>query len=312
MKRQNKLTFASMLTVTGAMIGLTNCGVYGPPEDPMPGVYGAPEYFEINEEDTNAPIDPVYGPPEFFGIEDDINEPVMDVYGPPEFFEDDDTHHNGAVDESGSLYEYYSEDGSVFIRQDYDTNTSVIMDGEEGIPVDIAMGIYGPRIEKTDIDGDGEDEYVIAECENTGTGISIYGLCIVQKDGDEYTLTRYDGEYFAEIINNRVKYSYDRDAHEITVTAKNDDGEVTFTNVIERSYSDEYELNEVVWHDIIRIRLIDGKPYLSACSGYIFVDAPMPDFEDSVEVSAPIIVNGDSSIEVGDFALGEDNGNKIP
>ena len=296
MKRQNKLTFASMLTVTGAMIGLANCGVYGPPDGPMGTVYGPPEYFGIEEEDDTAdPLAGVYGPPEFFGIE-----------------EEDDTHQNGAVDVSGTLYEYYSEDGSVFIRQDYDTNTSVIMDGEEGIPVDIAMGIYGPRIEKTDIDGDGEDEYVIAECENTGTGISIYGLCIVQKDGDGYVLTRYDGEYFAEIINNRVKYSYDQDTHEITVTAQNAGGEVTFSNVIERSYSDEYELKEVVWHDIIRIRLIDGQPYLSASSGYIFTDEPAPEYENAVEASAPIIVNEDSSIEVGDFTLGEDNGSKTP
>ncbi len=94
---------------------------------------------------------------------------------------------------------------------------------------------------------------------------------------------------------NRVQYNYDQDTHEITVTAQNADGEVAFTNVIERSYSDEYELKEVVWHDIIRIRLIDGK-----------------DYEDAVEVSAPIIVNADSSIEVGDFTLGDDNGSKTP
>ena len=111
---------------------------------------------------------------------------------------------------------------------------------------------------------------------------------------------------------NRVQYNYDQDTHEITVTAQNADGEVAFTNVIERSYSDEYELKEVVWHDIIRIRLIDGKSYLSAPSGYIFLDAPMPDYEDAVEVSAPIIVNADSSIEVGDFTLGDDNGSKTP
>lgn len=39
---------------------------------------------------------------------------------------------------------------------------------------------------------------------------------------------------------------------------------------------------------------------------------PMPDYEDAVEVSAPIIVNADSSIEVGDFMLGDDNGSKTP
>ena len=292
MKRQSKLTFASMLTVTGAMIGLANCGVYGPPD---------------------VPIDTVYGPPEYFGIEeDDITGEGPEVYGPPEYFEEDDTEQGGSSDEAGRIYEYFSEDGSVSIRQDYDTNTSVIMDGEEGIPVDIAMGIYGPRIEKTDIDGDGEDEYLIAECEGTGTGLSIYGLCIVKRDGEEYVLTRYDGEYFTDIIGKRVKYSYDEDTHEVTVTAQNADGEVSFSMLIERDYSDEYKLEDIIWSDIIRISFIDGKPYLSAPTGYIFADAPMPDYEDAVEVSAPIFVSGDSSIEVGDFTLGEDGGSKTP
>lgn len=293
MKKQGKLTFASMLTVAGAMIGLTNCGVYGPPEAPMADVYGPPEFFEVEEEDPAGPE--VYGPPPVFEPE-----------------EEDDVPHNGAVDESGMLYEYYSEDGSVFIRQDYNTDTSVIMDGEEGIPVDIAMGIYGPRIEKTDIDGDGEDEYLIAECEGTGTGMSVYGLCIVKKSGDEYVLTKYEGEYFAEIIGERVKYSYDQDAHEITITVQNSDGEASFSQVIERDYSDEYELTDVVWRDIIRIQLVDGKPYLSAPSGYIFADSPMPDYEDAIEISAPIMVDTDSGITVGDFSLGEDDGDKTP
>lgn len=295
MKRQKKLTFASMLTVTGAMIGLTNCGVYGPPEAPMEDVYGPPEYYGIEEDDISGSVNTVYGPPEYFGIEDE-----------------DDTPDNGAVDETGMLYEYYSEDGSVFIRQDYNTATSVIMDGEEGIPVDIAMGFYGPRIEKTDIDGDGEDEYLIAECEGTGTGMSVYGLCIVEKDGNGYILTKYEGEYFAGIIRERVKYSYDQDTHEITITVQNSDGEVSYSRVIEREYSDEYELKNVVWHDIIRIELIDGKPYLSAPSGYIFADAPMPDYEDAVEITAPITVDEDSCIVVGDFSFGEDDGVKTP
>ncbi len=287
-----------MLTVAGAMIGLASCGVYGQPDVPIDPVYGPPEYVEIDEDDITGETPEVYGPPEYlFDYDED---------------EEEDTHHNGAVDESGSLYEYYSEDGSVFIRQDYNTNTSVIIDGEESIPVDITMGIYGPHIEKTDIDGDGEDEYVIAECEGTGTGMSVYGLCIVKKDGDEYALTRYDGAFFADVIRDRVKYSYDQDAHEITVTARNADGEATFSIVIERSYSDEYQLDDIVWGDIIRIRLIDGLPYLSAPSGYIFADAPMPDYENAVEVSAPISVNADGSIEVGDFTLGEDDGNKTP
>ena len=293
MKKQNKLTFASMIMVTGAVIGLAGCG----------------------EEET-LPIQPLYGnPPVEYTDEETVTAPINPVYGPPEFFleEEDDAPLGGAVDESGTLYEYYSKDGSVLIRQDFSTYTSVIIDGEEAIPVDIAMGIYGPRIEKTDIDGDGEDEYLIAECEGSGTGMSVYGLCIVNKDGDEYFTSTYDGKYFADYIREHVEYSYDPTTHEITVAAQNPDKTVVvYTKVIERSYSEEYELTDVVWSDIIRISLIDGKPYLSAPSGYIFADTPMPDYEDAVAVYVPILVDENSCIEFGEFILADDIGSKTP
>ena len=83
-----------------------------------------------------------------------------------------------------------------------------------------------------------------------------------------------------------------------------------YTKEIERSYSDEYELTDVVWSDIIRISLIDGKPYLSAPSGYIFADTPMPDYEDAVAVYVPILVDENSCIEFGEFILADDIGSK--
>ena len=55
MKKQSKLTFASMLTAAGAMICLTNCvntpagSVYGAPPAPMPGTYEQTDGDESQE-----------------------------------------------------------------------------------------------------------------------------------------------------------------------------------------------------------------------------------------------------------------------
>ena len=86
-KTKKKLSFASSVFATGAMLGLTGCpvnaGVYGPPQsDPQPDVYGPPEFFE---EEYNDPAQTDYGPPL---IEEDIDEPQEEVYGPPESFDD--------------------------------------------------------------------------------------------------------------------------------------------------------------------------------------------------------------------------------
>ena len=50
----------------------------------------------------------------------------------------------------------------------------------------------------------------------------------------------------------------------------------------------------------------DGVPYLTAPSGYVCTDIPMPDYEQAVIVSAPISIDTDSNIEVGDFSLSEE------
>ncbi len=83
-KPRKKLLFASSALATGAMVGLSACGLYGPPE-PAPDVYGPPV---INEEEYDEPAPVVYGPPVI--DDEDINEPVETVYGPPEFFDNDD------------------------------------------------------------------------------------------------------------------------------------------------------------------------------------------------------------------------------
>ena len=207
-------------------------------------------------------------------------------------------------EQSGDIF--LSEDGSVYILQDYDKMESYIVDGDEEIPVDIAMGVYGPSIAKTDADGDGEDEYLIAECEGTGTGVSLYGLCIVEKDGDDYKVTKYECDYFTAVIEERVSYSYDKDSKQVTFTASNENENTDYSVTLDAEDYKETDVESVVWSDVVRIEFKDGVPYLTAPSGYVCTDIPMPDYEQAVVVSAPISIDTDSNIEVGDFSLGEE------
>ena len=273
MKRQaGKLTFAYMLTA-GAVIGLGGCEL----TDPAQGAYGSPESLEY-EDDTDEPMEMVYGPPAWFDEEDAESEDIAEG------------HYIGT---------FYSDDGAVSIVQDFDAGTAVIVDGDEEIPVEISNGVYGPRIMKCDIDGDGEDEYVISECEGTGTGFSTHGLCIVEKNGSDYKLTRYDWNYFAEIINSRFSYSYDHDENKIIFKIENEDDVREYHVTLEG----EDKLEDIVFTDIVDVYFEDGKVYLSAALGLIFDGHGWPEYEQGIEPYAPITVDTESGITVGDFTV---------
>ncbi len=213
--------------------------------------------------------------------------------------------------DGGNVYEYYSDDGSVYIRQDYGKAESVIVDGDLEIPVDISTGVYGPRILKVDADEDGEDEYLIAECECTGTGVSLYGLCIVEKDGSGYKLTRYDSTYFTDFLDEHMAWHWDNLREELNVFHILPSTFNRWEGIHVKPFERHKELEEIVWSDIIDIEFKDGCVYLSAPTGYVYQDSPVPDYENAVRVTIEIHVNEDSSIVMDGFYYFEmDDGSK--
>lgn len=196
----------------------------------------------------------------------------------------------------GYDYDYYSEDGSVYIEQDTATGKSMIVDGVKVYPVDIAMGAYGPRVAKFDADGDGVDEYLIAECEGTGTGFSQYGLCIVEPDENSSKLTRYDSQYFSAYLDENIGYQWDGARQEFNVFTKRPLSSNAWFGIHVKPFNRHDELEKIVWSDIISIEFEDGHVYLSAPTGYVYKDSPVPDYENAVRVRTEILVQEDSSI----------------
>lgn len=201
-------------------------------------------------------------------------------------------------------YYYYSDDHSVCIKLDYDVpegeDAVTIIDGDLVIPVDIAMGSYGTEIEKIDVDSDGESEYVICECEGTGTGCSMYGLVIVKKNGDDYTLTRYDSEYFAKIIRNRVEYEYHEDVNYLSIYV-DEDSNSDSTIFLPDPETTDGTLRDLCFGDIIRVELIDRNVWISAPVGYLYGETIIPDYSPVYMISAPVKILADLSLEVGNF-----------
>lgn len=204
-------------------------------------------------------------------------------------------------DDDADIETYYSENEDVAIRLNYTDMTATIIDGNDKMPVEISMAPYGPYIEKCDVNDDGKDDYLIAECEGNGTGFCVYGLCILKKNGIDYDFYRYDGRFFSEILEERISHTFDNDTKEVTFTIENEKP-LTYKKVIDT----QEELENVIWSDIIKIKMIDKKPYLSAPSGYIYKDIPMPDYEQAMEIIVPIKINSDLSVSLGDITPVDD------
>ncbi len=204
----------------------------------------------------------------------------------------------GGVLVEGRIMEVYSSDGNVCIRQDLETFKSVIIDGNEEIPVDIACGRYGPIIEKFDADGDGEEEYLIAECEGTGTEYCVYGLVIVKKNAGRYEAVLYDGHYFCDYIEEHVGFSYDEKKREVTIfeiLPEFYDRYEGVTIKLER----EAGLEDIVWSNIIRIGFEEGRVIVSVPSGYIFDDRPwVPDYQQAALVRLGLIFHEDGTFGI--------------
>lgn len=194
--------------------------------------------------------------------------------------------------EDENIYDYYSSDGSVFIRQDLNTQSSYINDNGRWIQIDIATGAYGPRIEKFDIDGDGVEEYVIAECEGTGTGFSVYGLIIYEDDGNKATSYKYDYSYFVNMIDESIDYNYNEATHELEVHEKlplNYDRYEGCSVTLDSNLTFE----KIVYSDIINISFENDKIYMSAPVGCVYSEYMAPDYDNAIIVKAELIFDED-------------------
>ena len=206
------------------------------------------------------------------------------------------------VQEDENIYYYYSDNHSVCVRIDYDApegSMASIIDGDLEIPVDIETGHYGTQIEKIDIDSDGEGEYLISECEGTGTGFCIYGLVIVKKDGDEYTLTRYDSEYFSKILSDRITPEYNKEFNELMLKFE-DSGQTEILPLPEIS-EDTGSYDDIVLSDILNVKLRDKKVWISAPLGIVYTERVVPDYDTELYLSAPVEVLSDLSLNVGNI-----------
>ena len=265
MKKCNKKMIFASAIATGALVSITGCSNW----EPAQGAYGPPG---------------VSGP----------------GYYVEETDEKDETHAEEHEYDPNLVHTYYSEDGTVSLVQDYNTRTSIIIDGDEEIRVDTEMGgMLIPSIIKGDIDGDGEDEYVISVCNGTGNEFHLSSLYIIDDKENHYRRIKTTNGLFVKDINDRFSYSFNPDNRVLTVSIINENGPLVYSEELEG----EDDLKDIVWGKTIGVYYEDGKLFLSTCSGLVFSGHSYPEYDQGIEAYAELNVNTDYSITVGDFGV---------
>ena len=106
----------------------------------------------------------------------------------------------------------------------------------------------------------------------------------------------HDSDYFARLLDDNIGYDYDSSRGEFLVyeilppQLNRWDGERV------KPFPRHDELEKIVWSDIIGFEFRDGKVYLTAPTGYVYKDSPVPDYERAVIVSVDLAIDEDSGI----------------
>ena len=199
----------------------------------------------------------------------------------------------------------YPEPENIALHTDVQTydctwnDTPDLQDEESDSPFEINDGFYESEIHRLDVDGDGQKEYVLTEETLRGTGTHNEGFQVAEKIGDEYKLTTYEADKLIEMLSDRISYTYLQDSCQVSYCIENENP-ITYTGQVR---DDLGELTSIYWGPWMRVWIIDGKLYLYSNAAYFYEGASGPFYEYSVDVIAPIIVNEDSSIEIGEISI---------
>lgn len=117
-----------------------------------------------------------------------------------------------------NVYRFMLDESSEGLEIQFDESAQKyeIVDGEEVMAFQLEKQIEPTSATKIDIDGDGEEEYVITACAGRGTGIYAADLMVIKK-GREEPIAYLSNEEITEQLEARTKLLYDNEFQMVTL-----------------------------------------------------------------------------------------------
>ena len=203
-----------------------------------------------------------------------------------------------------NVYRFMLDESSEGLEIQFDESAQKyeIVDGEEVMAFQLEKQIEPTSATKIDIDGDGEEEYVITACAGRGTGIYVADLMVI-KQGREEPIAYLSNEEITEQLEARTKLVYDDEFQMVTLYCDSESEPQAVLNL--KKFLEEMDAgyDTMSLGNIIRIDNRDNRYWVTADYAVYLQGMFTPQYDCTIHLTASLTYQQEKhSFSMGDIA----------
>ena len=221
--------------------------------------------------------------------------------------------------ESGVYHFTLDENGAELeIRCDENTQQYEIQDGDQVTVFRLEKLVEPISAMKTDIDGDGEPEYMIIACAGRGTGVYVTDLMAIKK-GREEPIAYLSNEEITEQLGSRTELTYDEDLQMVTLycDSESEPKALLYLEKFLEKMNATYDTMSL--GNIIGIENRDNRYWVTADFAVYTKEMVSPQYECTIHLTAPLTYQDNQTFAIGNISaksvdytqMGEIKGDEI-
>ena len=204
--------------------------------------------------------------------------------------------------ESGVYHFTLDESGAELeIRCDENTQQYEIQDGDQVTVFRLEKLVEPISAMKTDIDGDGEPEYMIIACAGRGTGVYVTDLMAIKK-GREEPIAYLSNEEITEQLGSRTELTYDEDLQMVTLycDSESEPKALLYLEKFLEKMNATYDTMSL--GNIIGIENRDNRYWVTADFAVYTKEMASPQYECTIHLTAPLTYQDNQTFAIGNIS----------
>lgn len=204
--------------------------------------------------------------------------------------------------ESGVYHFTLDENGAELeIRCDENTQQYEIQDGDQVTVFRLEKLVEPISAMKTDIDGDGEPEYMIIACAGRGTGVYVTDLMAIKK-GREEPIAYLSNEEITEQLGSRTELTYDEDLQMVTLycDSESEPKALLYLEKFLEKMNATYDTMSL--GNIIGIENRDNRYWVTADFAVYTKEMVSPQYECTIHLTAPLTYQDNQTFAIGNIS----------
>lgn len=204
--------------------------------------------------------------------------------------------------ESGVYHFTLDESGAELeIRCDENTQQYEIQDGDQVTVFWLEKLVEPISAMKTDIDGDGEPEYMIVACAGRGTGVYVTDLMAIKK-GRKEPIAYLSNEEITEQLGSRTELIYDEDLQMATLycDSESEPKALLYLEKFLEKMNATYDTMSL--GNIIGIENRDNRYWVTADFAVYTKEMASPQYECTIHLTAPLTYQDNQTFAIGNIS----------